>query len=222
MAGIKNCSLQPTMSDTKPVIKAPSSFFVWLSRTWLIGTYFVIPWKDRKSSFYEILFGIFLGSLPFLLGGVALYAMDSRPELAGGAQGWDRFWLFLKSTFDKGELLLFAVSLVAPALWLATHESDDTRQMPHRRPIIIITVVVCILSSFIFGLVQAGVVKKPSFVYEISLWMTVASVVNMYLTLSYHNYRLIRGEPPRVTEQTIRSGTANFLTQINASKSQND
>ncbi len=210
------------MSDNNSAVKSPSRFWVWISGTWLIGTYFVIPWKHRKSSFYEILFGVFLGSLPFILGGIALYAMDAKAELVGDAEGLERFWLFLKSTFDKGELLLFAVSLVAPALWLATHESDDARQLPHRRPIIIITVIVCITSSFIFGLVQAGVVKKPSFVYNISLWMSVVSVINMYLTLSYHNYRLIRGNPPRVTEQTIRGSTADFLSQINVSKDQND
>lgn len=206
------------MTSETSDIKSPSQCLVWLSKTWLFGTFFIIPWKDRKNSFYEMLFGVFLGALPFFLGGMALYAMDSRPELAGETQGLERFWLFLKSTFDKGELLLFAVSLVAPALWLATHDSDDARQLPHRRPIIIITVAVCILSSFTFGLVQAGVVKKPSFVYEISIWMSLASIVNMYLTLSYHNYRLVRGTPPKVTEQTIRSDTTNFLNQINASK----
>ncbi|WP_251878436.1 hypothetical protein [Achromobacter sp. Marseille-Q4954] len=208
------------MSDQKTGVNAPSRLYVCLSRTWLIGTYFGISWKERKNSLYEILFGIFIGTLPFLLGGIAIFAMDSRSDVATNLEGWPRFWLFLKSTFDKGELLLFAVSLVAPALWLATHESDNARPLPHRRPIIIITVAVCIISSFLFGLVQAGVVKRPSFVYQISLWTTGLSVVNMYLTLSYHNFRLLKGEPPRVTEEVIRNRATSFLEQINASKDQ--
>lgn len=175
-----------------------------------------MPWSSRKTSLYELLYGFIIGIFPFILGGAALYLMGSKSELVGTATGWDKFYILFVSTLNKGELLLFAISTVAPALWLATHEADDARRLPHVRPIVFITVAVFIVAVFLFGLIQAGVVKESETIFKLSLWVTMASLFNMYLTLTYHNYRIIKGREPTVTERSLRSSTTDFLNQVNS------
>lgn len=191
----------------------PSQARVFASKLWLIGTLFVCSRKTKLNSFYEISFGLIVAILPFFMGGVVLYVSGkaaTEPHLTGMV----KFFYLIKSTLDKGELLLFAISLVAPTLWLSSFEPENAKALPHRRPIIVITLLVCIFSTLLFGLTQAGVVKDPEIVYEGSLWLTVISVVNMYLTLAYHDWRLPVGKEPRVSEEFLRKNSNDFLDAI--------
>lgn len=203
-------------------LSTPSRWVVRCSNFWLIGTYFYVPWSARKNSLYELLYGFFIGIFPFVLGGMALYLMGSKPDFVGDATGWEKFYLLCRSTLNKGELLLFAISTVAPALWLATYEADDARRLPHVRPIVFITVGVFIVAVFLFGLIQAGVVKEVETIFQLSFWVTITSLLNMYLTLTYHNYRMVNGHEPKVTERTLRSSTTDFLDQLNSIGGGND
>lgn len=197
---------------------SPSKFIVCCSKLWLIGEFFVVSGRNRWWSFCEICYAIAAGMLPFIFAGLVFYLMDSKPDLVGDRDGVFKYLVLLKSTFDKGELLLFAVSLMAPALWLSAHESSETLRFPHRRQIILTTVLVFGFSVFTYALVQAGVVKKPESVFSLSVWLTVFSVVNTYLTLTYHNSRAAKGEPPKINERGLVKKTNDFLAAVNGAK----
>lgn len=177
------------------------------SRIWLIGTFFQTEYSGRLSAFYEVLFGLMIGTLPFWIGGLVLVARGK------GFLDADEFWLhyywkLTRTTFEKGELLIFSISFLSPAFWLLAHEPDGAGSLPHKRPIAVITLIICIIGIALFSVMQAEIPVNMPAIYNISLWLTGFSVATMYLALTYHGFRL---PPVDLTERVFRENQESFL-----------
>ncbi len=181
-----------------------------LKRVWLFGELLTNKKKARWEAFYELLWAMGVGTIPFWLGGFVLLASSK----AGASEGdyLSRWWQLSQTTWSKGELLIFAVSLVAPALWLAVNDPESSRPLAHRRPLIGVIGFVAILSAVLYGLIQAQVVVDTRFVITSSLYFSAVAVGALYLALTYHIFRL--PDVPTVNEEMLVVDQTDFLTQI--------
>lgn len=187
-----------------------------LDRLWLIGTFITNKKKARLEALYELTWGAAVGTLPFWLGGFVSLAIQRDVALKLEGSLFYRWWMLSQTTWDKGELLIFAVSCVAPALWLSMHEPATAKPLPHRRPIIAITAIVGILSAVLYALIQAGVTVNPNFVYASSVSAALLAMGVMYLALTYHLLRL--PEVPPVNEEMFVADQEDFIKQVQEQK----
>ena len=176
---------------------------------WLVGEFLGNPRAARLAAFYELLFAFLVGTIPFWIGGVVVLAVE-HADVKGDANWLTLFWVATKGTFEKGELLIFAVSLIAPVFWLVAYEPENAKPLAHRRPIIVTAAFISILCGALYGLVQAKVVADPQFVYAVSCYSVLAAMGVMYLALTYHIFRL----PPVVDENLFVSQQTDLLEQV--------
>src|SRR4051812_8742295 len=103
-----------------------AAFGNWLSSLWLIGTLFRCNASNFLGALYEFVHGLVFATMPFWLGGLVILLLAPAPTAADlsidPARYWaTHYWASVVTTFSRGELLLFAISLLSPTLWLATY-----------------------------------------------------------------------------------------------------
>lgn len=183
-------------------------------RIWLLGAFFQRGRKGRLQAFYEIWYTLAVSAMPFWLGGVIFLALGKGDQ----SHSWYvRYLQMVLTTFDKGELLIFAVSFVSPALWLASHEPEGATVLPHKRPILLATGLVGIVSATLYALTQAQIPMQMSVVLWISAFLAVLAIFIMYLALTYHTFRMPAIE---LNEVDLRRPQNDFLTSFNNRRSQ--
>lgn len=185
-----------------------------LVNTWLIGTLFRCKSENFLGSLYELLHGLIFATMPFWLGGLVLAVLAEPPttqELQGSLFSlWvGKYWDSTVSTFSKGELFVFAISLLSPTLWLITHEPNGAKVLPHRRPISTLAVVVIIIGAVLFALLKRGDTVNVHAVFWISVTLTFAALLLRYLVLVYHGYRL-----PDISEIQLRQPTNDWMKTV--------
>jgi hypothetical protein len=184
---------------------------VGIRRMWLLGEFLGSTRRARLSSFYELLFGLLVGTLPFWLGGIVILATGQHTDMIHGDWWLAKLWSAAQLTFEKGELLIFAVSLIGPAFWLATNDPEGGGPLPHRRPIMAATFVVVVVCSVLFGLIQAGVIVDRTYVNPLSFYFTLVSIFFMYLALTYHYFRLPQVD---LNEQELLRDQTDLLAEV--------
>ncbi|WP_395321067.1 hypothetical protein [Variovorax sp. UC74_104] len=158
-------------------------------KIWLLGAYFQKEYSGRIVAFYEVLFSFIIGTLPFWIGGIVLVARGKGLPVSGDGYFLEQYWNATRSTIERGELLIFAISFLSPALWLAAHEPEGGATLPHRRPIMVGTLLIAVIATALFALIQAQLDLDMPAIYKISLWLTAVAVLLMYLALTYHGFR---------------------------------
>ena len=207
--------LRVSVARFKDAIRRPKEWMMArLAKTWLFGTLFNCKPANFLGSFYEFLHGLVFATMPFWLGGLVLAVLAEPPtskELQGDLLSlWvGKYWTSTVSTFSKGELFLFAISLLSPTLWLTTHEPNGAKVLPHRRPISTLAVVVIIIGAVLFALLKRGDTVNVHAVFWISVTLTVAALVLRYLVLVYHGYRL-----PDINEIQLRQPTDDWMRTV--------
>jgi hypothetical protein len=187
----------------------------WLSRVWLVGTLFKCSTSNFLGALYEFLHGIIFATMPFWLGGLVLLVLAPPPaaedvKQAGAFSFWlSKYWGTTVSTFSRGELLLFAISLLSPTLWLATYEPKGADKLPHRRPISTLAVVVIVVGAVLFGLMRKTDGINVEAVFWISVVLTAFALVLRYLVFVYHGYRM-----PDVTELQLIQPTDDWMKSV--------
>jgi hypothetical protein len=179
-----------------------------ISKAWIFGTLIKCESKTFAGAFYEFLHGFVFATMPFWLGGLVLTALN-HAAAAQAAPWFSSYWTNTVSTFSKGELLVFAISLLTPTLWLTTHEPEGATFLPHRRPISTIAVLVVVVGAVLFSLLKAGVALNGELVFWISVLLTCSAIAIRYLVLVYHGFRM-----PPMTERDITKGTEDFMAQL--------
>lgn len=187
----------------------------WLSRFWLVGTLFKCNGSIFLNALYEFIHGVVFATMPFWLGGLVLLVLAPAPSAdetraAGAWIYWlSKYQMLTVSTFSKGELLLFAISLLSPTLWLAIYEPKGADTLPHRRPISTLAVVIIIIGAVLFGLLRKSDGVNVSAVYWISVTLTVTALLLRYLVFVYHGYRM-----PEISEEQLREPTNDWLKSV--------
>jgi ABC-type Fe3+ transport system permease subunit len=183
----------------------------WLAEAWLLGTLFKCTRENYLGALYEFTHGLVFATMPFWLGGLVLtvHAHSSDPVLRSAGDLADAFWTHTRSTFSRGELLVFAISLLSPTLWLAAHEPKRADSLPHRRPILTLAIVVILVGAAMFALTRSPQQPNAQLVVWISIALTVAAFFLRYLALVYHSYRL-----PDVSERDITRPTEDFMRAV--------
>ena len=182
-----------------------------LTKLWLIGTLFKCE-KYFLGALYEFLHGVLFATMPFWLGGIIITAtaqVTQPPPTDVGfwAHAW---WSNTVTTFSRGELLVFAISLLSPTLWLTTYEPQGADKLPHRRPISTLAVVVIVVGAVLFALLRAGSSSlNLGFVFWISAILTMAAFFLRYLVFVYHAYRL-----PAVRERDLSVPTEEWMASV--------
>ncbi len=211
MGFMKNCLLQLIMNNSLP---PGEKKYTPAPRVWLIGAFFQRGTKGRLQALYETCYTLTASAMPFWLGGIIFLALGKGdPE-----EPW--YWRYFQlavTTFDKGELLIFAVSFVSPALWLASHEPEGATVLPHKRPILLATGLIGIVSATLYALTQAQIPVQMGIIFWISIVLAVLSILIMYLALTYHTFRLPVVD---LTEEDLRRPQNDFLSSFNSRRSQ--
>ncbi|MCC2673088.1 MAG: hypothetical protein K0R58_35 [Ramlibacter sp.] len=181
-----------------------------IARVWLLGTLVNCSPKNYFSAFYELFHGLIFATMPFWLGALILTVVSTSTSTVAAVPGQEQnhflaywlptFWNNAVSTFSRGELLVFSISLLSPTLWLATHEPDGAQHLPHRRPISTIAVVIIVIGAVLFGVLKSGVSVLTNAVFWVSVSLTILAVLLRYLVLVYHGYRL----PARTEKELLR------------------
>jgi len=186
-----------------------------LSRLWLFGTLFKCTSDNFLNALYELVHGVVFATMPFWLGGLVLLIFATPPsaEELKGANAlffWiGMYWNSVVSTFAKGELLVFAISMLSPTLWLATYEPKGAEKLPHRRPVSTLAVVIIIVGAVIFALLKKNDGINVSAVFWISVTLTIIAIVLRYLVFVYHGYRL-----PDISELQLRKPTDDWMKTV--------
>lgn len=186
-----------------------------LSKLWLFGTLFKCNSDNFLGALYEFIHGIVFATMPFWLGGLVLMVLAPPPTLeelkdANVLIFWvERFWHYTVSTFARGELLVFAISLLSPTLWLATYEPKGAEKLPHRRPVSTLAVVVIVIGAVMFALLKKNDGINVSAVFWISVTLTITAFVLRYLVFVYHGYRL-----PDISELQLRKPTDDWMKSV--------
>ena len=185
-----------------------------LTKIWLFGTLFRCQRETLLGAFYEFLHGLIFATMPFWLGALVLTVLilPPNPQPAGWGN-WEewiaRYWTSALATFSNGELLVFAISLLSPTLWLTTHEPKGADKLPHRRPVSTIAVVIVIIGAVLFSLLKSGVPANPTIIFSVSVILTGTALALRYMVFVYHGYRL-----PPVNERVLTKPTDDFMHDV--------
>lgn len=183
---------------------------VWPANIWLIGSFFQKDVSGRVSALYEIIFGLLIGTLPFWVGGIVLLVRDTPSSATADISIFLKYWLATRKTFERGELIIFAISFLAPAFWLVSHEPEGARTLPHKRPIATLSLIVIIVGITLFSLIQSGTTVDMPAIFSISLWLAASAIFIMYLALTYHGFRLPK---PDLNEKDLTRSRDVFLDE---------
>ena len=93
------------------------------------------------------------------------------------------------STISQGELLIFSTSLLAPFFYMALHDPIGSRAFPGRLLHALPVVVIMMLCTGFFSLSRTKAWVDQDFVFEISIYLTLFSLVLIYLAMVYHKER---------------------------------
>ncbi len=187
----------------------------WLSSLWLFGTLFKCNASGFLNALYEFVHGLVFATMPFWLGGLVLLVLAPPPsadEISGlsSISFWvTLYWASVVSMFSRGELLLFAISLLSPTLWLATYEPKGANPLPHRRPISTLAVLIIVVGAVLFGLMRKSETVNVDAVFWISVGLAGAAVFLRYLVFVYHGYRL-----PDVSERDLTKPTDDWMKHV--------
>lgn len=188
--------------------------FSKLTKMWLFGTLFRCQTETLVGAFYEFLHGLIFATMPFWLGALVLTVLILPP--APQPSGWDnlypwltRYWGSAEATFSHGELLVFAISLLSPTLWLTTHEPKGADKLPHRRPVSTIAVLLIIVGAVLFSLLKSGVAANPKIIFAVSVGLTCTALLLRYMVFVYHGYRM-----PPVNETVLTKPTEDFMHDV--------
>jgi hypothetical protein len=104
-------------------------------------------------------------------------------------------------TVRQGEFLIFSTSLLAPFFYMALHDPVGSRAFPGRLLHTLPVIVIMLLCTGFFSLSRAKAWFDQEFVFEISVYLTLSSLVLIYLAMVYHKARL-RGNPADMMRET--------------------
>lgn len=170
----------------------------YLSRIWLFGTLFRTGRSTHAGAFNEFLYLLLWSVLPFALGALVLYVSSEAADKS--------FYEFGLNTFRNGELLVFTISMLAPILYLTLHDPEQAEPFPHKLPISTVVALIIVTCASLFALLKASAVKDVSFVFELSVALTVVALIFRYLAIVYHKVRL-----PALTERDLRDTQTQFV-----------
>lgn len=200
-----------TSPSTKNVVDKKKSPVLRRPRIWLFGAYFQREYSGRVTALYEVLFSFIIGTLPFWIGGIVLVARGKGLPVSSDGYFFEQYWNATRSTIERGELLIFAISFLSPALWLAAHEPEGGATLPHRRPIMIGTFLIAVIATALFALIQAELSLDMPAIYKISLWLTGIAILLMYLALTYHGFRTPKMD---LNESDLRRPQNRFIDEF--------
>lgn len=170
----------------------------YLSRMWLFGTLFKTGRATHAGAFYEFIYLLLWSILPFALGALVLYVTNDDPN--------KNFFELGVQTFQNGELLIFTISMLAPILYLTLHDPEQAEPFPHKLPISTVVALIIVTCASLFSLLKASSVKDISFVFGLSIVLTIVALVFRYLAIVYHKVRL-----PQLTERDLREPQITFV-----------
>lgn len=170
----------------------------FLSRIWLFGTLFRTGRSAHAGAFYEFTYLLLWSILPFALGALVLYVTSEASNKS--------FYEFGLNTFRNGELLVFTISMLAPILYLTLHDPEQAEPFPHKLPISTVVALIIVTCASLFALLKASAVKDISFVFDLSIILTIVALIFRYLAIVYHKIRL-----PTLTERELRAPQENFV-----------
>lgn len=169
-----------------------------LSRIWLIGKLFRTSLSIHAGAFNEFMYLLLWSVLPFALGALVLYVTSEA--------GNKSFYDFGLDTFRNGELLVFTISMLAPILFLTLHDPEQAEAFPHKLPISTMVALIIVTCASLFALLKASAVKDVSFVFKLSVILTIVALAFRYLAIVYHKVRM-----PTLTEKELRAPQQNFV-----------
>ncbi|MBC5767227.1 hypothetical protein [Ramlibacter albus] len=170
-----------------------------MSRTWLIGGLFRCNLTTFLSALYEFSYLVAWSVLPFILGALVLYVIKE-------ASGSKDFFVLAEDTFRNGELLVFTISMLAPILYLTLHDPEQAEPFPHKLLISTTVSLIIVTCAALFAVMKAGGIKDVKFVYQFSLFLTLAAFAFRFLAILYHKLRM-----PSVNERELRAPQDNFV-----------
>lgn len=170
----------------------------YFSRMWLFGTLFRAGRATHAGALYEFTYLLLWSILPFALGTLVLYVVSDDPN--------KNFFELGLRTFQNGELLIFTISMLAPILYLTLHDPEQAEPFPHKLPISTVVALVIVTCASLFSLLKASSVKDISFVFGLSIALTIVALIFRYLAIVYHKVRL-----PSLTERDLRKPQETFV-----------
>jgi hypothetical protein len=116
------------------------------------------------------------------------------------------FYEFGLNTFRNGELLVFTISMLAPILYLTLHDPEQAEPFPHKLPISTVVALIIVTCASLFALLKASAVKDTTFVFDLSIVLTIVALGFRYLAIVYHKIRM-----PTFSEKELRAPQDNFV-----------
>ena len=166
-----------------------------LQKLWIIGALFKARLETIKIALYEFTYMFIWSALPFMLGALVLYVTSDDTH--------KDYFKFIRDTFDHGELLIATISMLAPTLFVTVYDPEDADKFPHKLPIATITTLIAVISSALFALSKATVIKDDVIVLDLSIVLTCIALICTYLAILYNKVRLPIIGPSDLRQQQV-------------------
>lgn len=148
----------------------------------LIGPLVECSRKDHQGASLELFTHLVISTMPFWLGGLVLYAISHETSKT--------YIAMLTSTLNKGELLIYSTSLLAPIFYTAfTNEAGSARAFPSRYEHAVLVAMLIAICAAMFAILKTGILLDSNFIFTLSIGCTLVGLFLRYLAGVYHKMR---------------------------------
>lgn len=162
----------------------------------LLGGFVDTTLRDHASALRENISGLLISLSPLWFGGFIVCLTDAKVN---------GYFSAVWANASNGELFLFATSVLAPILHMATDDPPGARRFPSKWSHIGLMLVILMLAAGTFGVQRAGVDVVRGFAIKVSVIAFGISIVLLYLATVYKNSRL-----PEISPEDFQDSEREF------------
>lgn len=160
--------------------------FMFDRRVPLVGHVVYCDRDDHWSTLSDVLNYLVWATMPFWLGALILLVTATD-----GEHDWARYFAFLISTLDKGELLILSTSLLAPAfsVSLIDPKQGESTPFPGKLSHATVVAVLMVVCASLFAVQRVKAEVSSGLLFELSVYATGISLCLFYIATLYNHNR---------------------------------
>lgn len=141
--------------------------------------------SDHAEAIKEFGINFIFSTAPIWLGGLIIFSLDKSSE-----KSISEFLNTMITTVQRGELFMYSTAMVAPIVYVALKPEKGMPIFPGQMSHVVFIIIVGIISAAFFAIQRTGVWIDIKFTFSLSVFLYFLSLLLLYLTTVYRNYRL--------------------------------